>query len=669
MVNGKCRAVAELIVHPGYRKPAKALESGDATPLMAALAASDDIALIKLREPIDDVTPVELFRGSDEQGKLVKLYGKGATGNGRDGQGQHASHRNDLRRAFNHTASADGRWLSYRFGSGADALALEGVSGNGDSGGPVLIEVDGAWRLAGLTSWNFREGEFDLASFRPGLYGQESKNVRISHYAEWIDGVISADQRKAGPDTGTIDPTAVDRTLQRLGSEFVAADRADGLSIALVKDGQVRFYNFGSLSREKPQAPSERTVYEVGSISKVFTSLLLAHAVTEGKVGLQDDIRQYLPGDYSNLEFAGTPVRVIDLATTTSALPDNLPELSKLIGEAGPDEAPFRAMEGLREYTNMQLFEDLKSAKLVGRPGAATRHSNVASSLLAIILEKVYGESYEKLLARYVEQPFGMASGIDQSRSALFAGGYNERQVAMPPMDARSILPAGGLRYSAADMAKFLVAELAASDAATRLSQKRAWGEPDRPDIGFNWALDRTIDGKQRLRTSGGTFGQASHIEMVPELGYGVVLLANRAGQTQNDLRQLADKALDVVRGRPAVQIALEAALEKAAYRDAVAIIAQARRVHPELHLTEDYVNQWAYRLLFACGPECALGLFQYNVEQWPRSSNAFDSLAEAYERMGDSQLAMVNYRRSLELNADNQHAAEYLKRLDPASR
>src|SRR6185436_3755120 len=102
---------------------------------------------------------------------------------------------------------------SYRFDSGVGALPLEGVSGDGDSGGPVLIEVDGTWRLAGLTSWKFLEGEFDLASFRPGRYGQVSKNVRISHYAEWIDAVISADQQVVAADAGTIDPTAIDRTL------------------------------------------------------------------------------------------------------------------------------------------------------------------------------------------------------------------------------------------------------------------------------------------------------------------------------------------------------------------------------------------------------------------------------------------------------------------------
>lgn len=676
-LNGVAREVERVIIHPGYKalpQPLieQALESGDASKVAQLLASSADIALIKLMEPVKDVAPATLYTGKDELGKIVKLVGKGGTGTGAEGIGPHSPHRTAVRRAFNTISSADERWLGYVFDKGPSAHTLEGRGGSGDSGGPVLIEVDGQWHLAGLTAWTQAEGDpklVDLKTFRTGLYGQISYNVRLSSYAEWVDGVISADKRKASPGTSTIDQTTIDRTLQRLGSAFIAAGCADALSIALVKDGKVSFYNFGSTSPDRPQAPTERTVYEIGSVTKVFTSLLLAHAVTEGKVDLQDDIRIYLPGDYPKLSADGTPVRLIDLANTTSALPDNLPDFTKLIGHAGPDEAPQLVIDALRQYSNAQLLQDLKSAKLVDRPGAVSRHSNLASNLLAIILEKVYGESYENLLARYVEKPFGMASGTDHSRSTLFATGYNERKLAMPTIDARSILPAGGLRYSTSDMAKFLVAELAASDAAVRLSQKSAWGDSDHTGIGFNWVLNRSIDSKLRLRTSGGTFGQSSHIEMVPELGYGIVLLANRAGQTQSELQNLANKALEEIQGKPAVLSALEDALEKAAYRDVGAIIAKLRQVHPELHLSEAYVNQWAYRLLGTNNPKHALGLFQYNVERWPKSWNAFDSLAEAFERQGDTPRAIANYRRSLELNAGNHQAVERLKRLDPTSK
>lgn len=196
-LNGMERKVERVIVHPGYRELtqpviARALESGDITEATHLLASSADIALIRLVEPVTDVAPATLYRGKDEVGEVAKLVGKGATGTGVDGLGPHSPHRTALRRAFNTISRADERWLGYVFDQGAAAHALEGALGDGDSGGPVLIEVDGGWQVAGLGAWKLVEG--DLKAFRTGRYGQTSFNVRLSSYAGWIDSVMSPAQ-------------------------------------------------------------------------------------------------------------------------------------------------------------------------------------------------------------------------------------------------------------------------------------------------------------------------------------------------------------------------------------------------------------------------------------------------------------------------------------------
>lgn len=190
MINGKWRSVEKVIVHPGYKSGPHVPASGDTAPFMAIRASNDDIALINLSQPLDDVTPVAMHRTSDEQGHLGKLYGKGATGNGLNGENMHSSHRGSLRRAYNRVSSANGKWLTYRFDAGPEGHPLEGTSAGGDSGGPLLIKVDGKWTLAGLTAWQFASG--DISDFKPGRYGQVSYLVRISHYAEWIDKVTAA---------------------------------------------------------------------------------------------------------------------------------------------------------------------------------------------------------------------------------------------------------------------------------------------------------------------------------------------------------------------------------------------------------------------------------------------------------------------------------------------
>jgi hypothetical protein len=105
------------------------------------------------------------------------------------GQEHGSPHRGKLRRAYNYIISAEGRWLTYRFDPGSEAHPLEGMLGDGDSGGPVLIKHQGSWILAGLASWKFAVGE--LSKFRPGIYGQISYQVRVSHYANWIDSVTT----------------------------------------------------------------------------------------------------------------------------------------------------------------------------------------------------------------------------------------------------------------------------------------------------------------------------------------------------------------------------------------------------------------------------------------------------------------------------------------------
>ena len=203
MINGLSRKVEAVIVHPGYKEPPstlveEVLASGDGSNLREFLALSDDIALIKLKEPIADVEPISLFRGSDENGKTVQIIGKGATGNGNDGVEPNSPHRTTLRRAYNVISNVDARWISYKFDSPKSAIPLEGVSGSGDSGSPVLIRENEKWYLAGLASW--ASSEKDLRTYRGPLYGDGGNNVRISHYMAWIKNTIPSGEREWSPE-------------------------------------------------------------------------------------------------------------------------------------------------------------------------------------------------------------------------------------------------------------------------------------------------------------------------------------------------------------------------------------------------------------------------------------------------------------------------------------
>jgi serine-type D-Ala-D-Ala carboxypeptidase/endopeptidase len=104
------------------------------------------------------------------------------------------------------------------------------------------------------------------------------------------------------------------------------------------------------------------------------------------------------------------------------------------------------------------------------------------------------------------------------------------------------VVPAGGLRYSSSDMAKYIALQLDTSNPAIALTHQVAWGDTTMQAVGFAWNIAKTSDGKTRLSESGGTLGFSSFLDLYSDSHYGIVLLANRSGpMTQDQLQTLSD--------------------------------------------------------------------------------------------------------------------------------
>lgn len=193
VVGGTPRAVRHVAIHPGYRQPPQemidaALRSGDWEAFFEFMAASDDLALIQLAEPVLDVTPVRIYNGS-ALGKVIRIMGRGATGTGSTGHHLHAPQRTDLRHGYNKITVSEGRWIGYEFDKPPNALPLEASTGNGDSGGPILVTVGNEWQVAGITAW--KRVVVTGTELRPGRYGETSYGVRLGNYADWIEETIA----------------------------------------------------------------------------------------------------------------------------------------------------------------------------------------------------------------------------------------------------------------------------------------------------------------------------------------------------------------------------------------------------------------------------------------------------------------------------------------------
>lgn len=182
-IKGQPRAVEKVILHPGFKTMTPEMKEWDLDKLKTFMLDNHDIALIQLKEPINDIEPVRLYRRNAERGKPFAMYGKGRFGTGDKGQIAGSNPERSLRVANNRVDGLEPRWLRYTFDDDRDALPIEGFQASGDSGAPLLIQRDRTLELAGLISWRWN----GTRDFTGPAYNSVAYSVRVSHYIEWIE--------------------------------------------------------------------------------------------------------------------------------------------------------------------------------------------------------------------------------------------------------------------------------------------------------------------------------------------------------------------------------------------------------------------------------------------------------------------------------------------------
>jgi D-alanyl-D-alanine-carboxypeptidase/D-alanyl-D-alanine-endopeptidase len=350
----------------------------------------------------------------------------------------------------------------------------------------------------------------------------------------------------AGPTATTTESPEIQSVVATKAARYVGNGKVDGLSIAMVRCGKPVFITEGVADRQSARKVTPDTVFQIGSISKTFTALLLAHAVADGKLKLDDDVRAHLPGLYDNLQWTDqTPITLRQLADTSSSLPDYLPDPAPLM-KLPAERQVAAASQMLANYGNDDFLRDLHNIKLVAKPGTESRHSNVAAQMLGLILGRVYAKSFAQVLSGKIEGPLGMREGAGPVPKELAATGYDDKGIA-PPFRGESITPAGGLAYSARDMARYLELQLSAATDPVRINQQISFDEQDGRGHAFTWLVSKPRPGLPKYRMSGGTFGASSYIEFYPSLDYGIVLMANRASTNiQDELQEIAEQSFDM---------------------------------------------------------------------------------------------------------------------------
>ncbi|HEX9792549.1 MAG TPA: serine hydrolase [Planctomycetota bacterium] len=335
------------------------------------------------------------------------------------------------------------------------------------------------------------------------------------------------------------------------------SELAVGFSVGVVQDGKRWTRGYGRVAPGAVGAPDRDTIYEIGSITKVFTGILLADTIGRGLVASDDPVRKFLPAGVEFPVFEKQHIRLLDLTTHASGLP-RMP----------PDFAPADPTNPFADYDEAKLLASLGKVQLARAPAAEYEYSNLAVGLLGFVLTKVTKSTdYEALVVERVLAPMGMentrAHLTDAMRARLAppvdAGG---RERANWDLDA--LAGAGALRSSVADMLTFAARNLEPGDdalgAALRLAQQTHREAPGSPTLGFGW---HKSDGGKTLWHNGGTGGYHAFLALDPARRIGVVVLANT---TAGEIDAFGSGILKVMRGETAEppQVRKAVAVERA---------------------------------------------------------------------------------------------------------
>ncbi|MCR4029234.1 MULTISPECIES: serine hydrolase [Flavobacterium] len=314
--------------------------------------------------------------------------------------------------------------------------------------------------------------------------------------------------------------------MDKTASVLMQKSKTNSISIGVIKNGKTYTRHYGEIDKGKENIATNNTVFEVASITKLFTGLLTTQAVLEEKLHLDDDIRKYITGSYPNLEYNGTPITIKDLVSFRTGFDRDLPDTTEL--RKNRNDSSYVAFKKLDEsYTRENFFQDLKTIKLDTLPGTKFKYSNGSLNLTAHILENVYNKSYEALLKENIFSKLEMKStGINLDPNVVAANGYNLKGILMPKISDNLWGAAGRLKSTLGDLTKFINYELNNKNKIVQESQRNLLNSPTTWN-GYFWDYIQVDENGKNCWKHGGAFGTQNMLVIYPERQLGLSIIVN----------------------------------------------------------------------------------------------------------------------------------------------
>jgi CubicO group peptidase (beta-lactamase class C family) len=488
------------------------------------------------------------------------------------------------------------------------------------------------------------------------------------NFALVVGLLVSSCSVQAGQPKAPLQALTMKDTIARLEREvprLLADGDVPGLSIALIRDGELAWvHGFGVRNATTKEPVTNDTVFDAASLSKPVFAYAVLKLADAGKLDLDIPLTKYLPGTYD-------------------------------VG----DDARLRSITARHVLTHTTGFPNWRPRqgdtrlKIHFAPGSQFSYSGEGFVYLAKVVEHLTGEKLEAFMKRTVFDPLGMTSSsyVWQDRyAALKAFDHDAFGTPTEQNKATEANSAASLSTTARDYGRFVVAVLAGTGLkketarlmlTPRVRVGASTNSIDKPlgelstsvAWGLGWGLQSTADGTSFWHW-GDNGENKAFVMAFDERKSGVAVFTDGANGL-SIMREIVEMSLggshpsldwlDYESYKSPGRVLVKGIREKGAAR-ALAEYREWRKGRASGDLvTEAKMNQLGYNLLYGLHrAEDAIEVFKQNVADYPKSYNAYDSLGEAYMVGGDTEQAIRNYRRSVDLKPDHTHGKEMLKKL-----
>ena len=449
------------------------------------------------------------------------------------------------------------------------------------------------------------------------------------------------------------------RQIDELMSLYHKYQQFNG-SVLVAENGKVVYKKgFGSANLEWNIPNEPDTKFRLGSITKQFTATLTLQLVEQGKIKLDGKVSDYL-SEYR--KDTGARMTIHQLLSHTSGVPNYTAQPGFF---ANVSRNPFKVDDFVKQYASGDLeFE----------PGTKFNYSNSGYFLLGDIIEKVTGKPYEQVLKENILDPVGMKNtGYDHYGTVLSkrASGYVRTQNGYENaayLDMSIPYAAGSIYSTVEDL--FLWDQALYGEKILSAASKELMFKPNLENYGYGFGIRKASLGPNKIAVpviehNGGINGFSTTIVRLVGDKRLIVLLDNTSQGRYLDGMALAITNILYTQPYDSPKRSIADALRPMAVKDVAAAIKQYRELKAapgsEYDFREAELNTLGYQLLQQRKVSEAIEIFKLNVEVYPQAANTYDSLGEAYMSAGNNELAITNYKKSLELNPQNTGAKRVL--------